>query len=203
MAPIEQVCHAERQPAGDCDIDTASEAAAVRTACIHRRARQYEEAGDVPSLERKLHDALASDHFADAGALDVDERRLRFNGDGFLEIAERHRDVDRGRGRDLQHDPGLRICAEPLEGHLQSIRPRGQVRYQVRALGISHDASDCSGLGLGHGNRGSGQHGAARISYLAGELRGRQLCERRSGQKKTEGHAAEVPQDAFDHGRLI
>ena len=55
---------------------------------LHRRAREHEQIGDLPSLQRQLDDALLFDDVADAGAPHVDERRGRFDRDRLLEGAE-------------------------------------------------------------------------------------------------------------------
>ena len=81
---VEQVRDAERQSARDRDVHAAGEAAAVRAARVHGRAGQHEQARHLASLQRQLHDPLALDDLADAGALHVDERRCGFDRDRLL-----------------------------------------------------------------------------------------------------------------------
>ena len=124
IAPSSRYATPNGSPPATATLTPPSEAAAVRAARVHRRAREDQQAGDVTTLEWKLHDALALDNLADAGALHVDERRFRLHRDRLLDVSERQRDVDRwGRG-DLEHDPRLRVRAEPLQRDLEPIRAR-------------------------------------------------------------------------------
>jgi hypothetical protein len=183
MAPSSRYATPKGRPPATGHVDAAREAAAVGTAGVHGGADDHEQAGDVPPLQRKLDDAVALDHFADAGALHVNQRRGRVNGDGFFQSAELERHVDGGRRRDLEHDSGLDVRLESLQAYLESIGAWREVRYEVRALGVGDDAAGGAGFSLGHRHGDTGQHRAARVGDLARQLRGGNLRERRGAQE--------------------
>jgi hypothetical protein len=200
---VEQVRHAEGQPARHRHVDAAAKAAAVGAAGVHGRSGEHEQGGDVAPLERQLDDALAFHDFADAGAANVDERRRGFNRHGFREVAQAERHVDGGRRGHLEDDAGLRVRAEPLEHHFQPIGARRQVRHEVGALAIGDHGALGAGIGLRHGDRGPRKNGSALVGNLAGELRGGNLREGRSGQQETECADGEHPQKASHEISLL
>jgi 4-diphosphocytidyl-2-C-methyl-D-erythritol kinase len=63
----------------------------------------------------ELDDPRLIDDCADARAADVHERRRGFDGDGFLQVADAQRGVDRRRRAHLQHDARLQVALESLE----------------------------------------------------------------------------------------
>jgi hypothetical protein len=85
---VEHVGHAEHLPAGDRDVGAALEVMRRRNAGLHRRSREEDQVGDLPSLQRQLLDPFVLDHRADAGALHVDQRRRRRDRDRFFEAAD-------------------------------------------------------------------------------------------------------------------
>jgi hypothetical protein len=80
---------------------------------LHGRSRDDDQLRRVASVERQREDLLVTDDIADAGALDVDQRRGAFHGDGLFELAHRELGVEDGRGPYLQHDAGLYVGSEP------------------------------------------------------------------------------------------
>ena len=76
-------------------------------------------------------------------------------------------------GAHLQHDAGLDVGAEALQRHLQPVRTGRQVRHHVRPVSVGDDGPGEAGVGLRHGDRDAGQHGAALVSHRAAHLRGR------------------------------
>ena len=88
---VEQVRHAEGLAAGDRDAHAAGHRPVRRLRDLHGRARDHHELDRVPAVERQREDLLVADDVADAGALDVDQRRGPLDGDGLLERADRQR----------------------------------------------------------------------------------------------------------------
>jgi hypothetical protein len=98
---IEEVRHAVRESAAHRDPQAARHGPVWRRRRLHSRSRNDDELRRVAAVERQREDLLVPDHFADAGALDVDERRGALHGDGLFELAYREAGVEDGRGAHL------------------------------------------------------------------------------------------------------
>ena len=112
---VERIRHAEREPSGHRDVHASLKVAVTRTSRLDRRAGQHDQIRHLPALERQLDDPRLVDDRADARAADVHERRRGFDGDGFLQVADAQRGVDRRRRAHLQHDARLQVALESLE----------------------------------------------------------------------------------------
>ncbi len=118
---VEQVGDAEGQTARHRYVDGSPEATAVRAAGVDSGADHHEQTRHLPPLQWHLEDSFVFHHLADARALDVHQRGCGFNRDCLLEVADAERYVDGGRGRDLEHDAGLHVGAESLEGDFEPV----------------------------------------------------------------------------------
>jgi hypothetical protein len=82
--------------------------------------------GDLTSLQRQLDDSFVVNHVANAGALDVHERRGRRGRYSVLEAADGQHDVDDRRRRDLDDDACLLKGAELRESGFEAVGPVGR-----------------------------------------------------------------------------
>ena len=128
---VERIADAGRQAARDRDIHFAREASGADGSRLDRGADLQHEIHGIAPVQRQFEDARVLDDVADAGALDVHERRRGVHRDAFFERADLERRVDRRRRADLQHDAGLHVGAESLEADFELVRPRRKIRQQV------------------------------------------------------------------------
>ena len=123
---IQEVRHAELHPAANGNVHAALKTAVVRPPHFNGATGEDDQVGHLTSLERQLDDALLLNHFADAGALCVDERRSGLDGDRLGQLTEPQRDIDRGRRAHLEDDARLREGSEPGEHCFEPVGPSGR-----------------------------------------------------------------------------
>ena len=92
-------------------------------------------------FKRQFHHADVVDHLTDPGAARLHQRRVCLNFDCFGNLTDFKRDVDYRIRADLQHDSGLRKCAESRKDRFQLVRSDRKVRQRVRAGFIRHHAT--------------------------------------------------------------
>ena len=136
-----------------------------------RETGEKDQLGGLPAVQRHLEDALIVDHLSDAGAVRLDEARVRDDGHLFADGADAQRDVDLGVRAHLQHDAVADVGVEPLQDDFQLVRPHRQVRQHVRAVAAGEHGSNQSGVRLGDGHLGARNRAAAGVAHDSGNLR--------------------------------
>ena len=151
-------------------------------------ARQEDQLGRLPAIERQFHHALVVDHLANASGV-----RLHHGGVGgdrhlLTHHADGQRDVDLGIRADLQHDAILHIGREALERHFQLIGTNRQIRQDEPTLGARHGAAHRTRVDLGNRDIGARQGPATGVAHDARHLRaGHRLGRgRRVGQRRQQ-----------------
>ena len=82
----------------------------------------------IPAIQRKFDNSCVLDDLPHADVARFDLRRVRLNFDRLGDLANIHDRIDDGVTVDLQHDPGLRVCAESRQRRFQPVRPQCQIR---------------------------------------------------------------------------
>jgi hypothetical protein len=130
---IELVLDAVAEAPRHRDADAAGRAERGHAPGVHGRPREHDQVRDVPALQRQLDDLLLLDDLVDPRAADVDERRLRRDGDRLLDVAERELRVDDRVGVDLEHDARLDVRPERLGASPPACRDRAAGSGMVHA----------------------------------------------------------------------
>ena len=172
-AAVHDVGDAVRLAAGDRDRDRRKILVGVEIACRRgrREAGEENQLGGLSSVQRQLHHALVVDHLADAGVLRLDEGGVRRHRHLLADRADRERDVQLRARSDLQDDAAAHVGVEALQHDLQLVRPDGQVRQRVGAVGAGEHGARHPCIGLRDSDLRARNRTAARVADDAGELR--------------------------------
>ena len=120
---------------------------AVGAPLRHHRRRQRDEVEHVAAVQRHLLHGTGGDGRGDRRALRLQQRGLAGDRQRLREVAEGQRDVDAGRGLDVDRDALAHPALEPRELRFDAIRAGHQVgEARAAILGADRFASFASGL---------------------------------------------------------
>ena len=147
-AAIQPVGHRAGHAAGDRRRSLRGIRTAERPA-FTSAARKKQQIGHLAAIQGQIDHALLVDHLADARVLGLHHRRRGFHQYLFIDCANPERHINGGIAVHLQRDASLYVPAKASLSDLELIRPDGQLRDDITAVGPGSGGTADSSGGLG------------------------------------------------------